>query len=288
MTDQDRGAYTPQTDAPLAFDARYSKGSGERPAPTALILSGVVLIALVAALAFFYRHGFRDSNQPAQVVGAPATATKAPPSGQVAAADTAAGVQILKTEAVPAGEGGAHTVTTVAPPESVAPRPVAATPVDQAQLRPAQPQAAPAVAVAAKPVVAKAAPVAALPLTASAAAPITGTPKPVKLAKAAPAPKPATTTATTKAAKGVDAEIPTGAPVAQIGAFSSAALAQKGWADDAALMPGQMAGKSRKVEMAEVNGKTYYRSFVGGFASKEAAAAFCASLSAAGRNCIVK
>ena len=70
--------------------------------------------------------------------------------------------------------------------------------------------------------------------------------------------------------------------------FSSNALALKGWSDVATLMPGQMAGKSRKVEMANVNGKTFYRGFVGGFASKNAAQAFCASLTAAGKGCIVR
>ena len=64
MTEQDRGAYTPQTDAPLAFDARYSRGSGERPLPMTLIVSGVVLVALIAALAFFYRSGVRGAGQP--------------------------------------------------------------------------------------------------------------------------------------------------------------------------------------------------------------------------------
>jgi cell division protein FtsN len=102
------------------------------------------------------------------------------------------------------------------------------------------------------------------------------TAKPVKLAKA------------TVTSKTIDAEIPTGAPVVQIGAFSSEALAIKGWSDVATLMPGKMAGKSRKVEMANVNGKTFYRGFVGGFASKSAAQAFCASLTAAGKGCIVR
>ena len=46
MSDPDRGAYTPPTDAPLSFDARQPvRGGG--PAPIMLILSGIVLIALV-------------------------------------------------------------------------------------------------------------------------------------------------------------------------------------------------------------------------------------------------
>ena len=52
MSDYDRGAYTPQSDAPLAFDARQSRGGGGGggPSPMTLIISGVVLLLLVIAL----------------------------------------------------------------------------------------------------------------------------------------------------------------------------------------------------------------------------------------------
>jgi len=49
-----------------------------------------------------------------------------------------------------------------------------------------------------------------------------------------------------------------------------------------------MAGKTKKVEVANRDGKTFYRAFVGGFASRSDASAFCASLVAAGKGCIVK
>jgi hypothetical protein len=306
MTEQDRGAYTPQTDAPLAFDARYSRGSGDRPIPWTLVISGVVLITLVGALAFFYRDGFRRAGETPAVVGAPVADTKAAPSGQANSADPAAGLQVYKAEATPAHEGGPAVSATLAPgPETPSVRPVTAAPIDDAKLRPAQGDAAarvvppppPTVVAAAK--TSTATPVAAPPKTEAlkteapktvktvvatsgnaAAKPVKAATaeaaKPVKVAKAAVQPKP------------VDAEIPTGAPVAQIGAFSSEALAMKGWSDVAVLMPGQMAGKTRKVEMANVNGKTFYRGFVGGFASKSAAESFCASLQAAGKGCIVR
>jgi cell division protein FtsN len=76
--------------------------------------------------------------------------------------------------------------------------------------------------------------------------------------------------------------------VVQIGAFSSEALANKGWSDVAAAFPGDMSGKGRRVESVESNGATLYRGQVTGFASREAAAAFCAKLKAAGKSCIVK
>jgi len=301
MTEQDRGAYTPQTDAPLAFDARYSRGYGDRPIPWTLVISGVVLVTLVAALAFFYRDGFRHAGQTPAVVGAPVADTKAPPSDQASAADPAAGLQVYKAEATPAHEGGPPVSATLAPaPEAPTARPVTAAPIDDAKLRPAQADVSAQTAAAPPPpaVVAKtAAPVAApkaeapktitvktVPAKADKAVVASATTADVKPAKVA-ALKAAKTAAQPKA---LDAAIPAGAPVAQIGAFSSQALAMKGWSDVATLMPGQMAGKTRKVEVATVNGKTFYRGFVGGFASKSAAESFCASLQAAGKGCMVK
>ena len=216
------------------------------------------------------------------MVGTPVADTKTAPSGDVASSDPAAGLQIYKAEASPPGEGGAQPATSATlapPPEAPSPRPVAATPVDQANLRPAQAQAP----VQATPVQAAPAPVAAVAAAPPVvAAPVAAKAKPVKIAKAA---KPAIAAT---ASKTEVAEIPTGAPVAQIGAFSSSALAEKGWSDVAVLMPGKMAGKTRKVEMASSGGKTFYRAFVGGFASKAAAQSFCASLKAASHGCMVK
>ena len=84
-------------------------------------------------------------------------------------------------------------------------------------------------------------------------------------------------------------EIAGGAGAAvQIGAFSSAALADKGWNDTAHLLPRPMAGKTKAIQVIERDGKTFYRTSVGGFASKADAASFCASLKAAGKSCIVK
>jgi hypothetical protein len=62
MTDHDRGAYTPQTDAPLAFDARQA--ASRSGSPTTLIVSGVILLFLVGAVILFYRGGVRAPNSP--------------------------------------------------------------------------------------------------------------------------------------------------------------------------------------------------------------------------------
>jgi cell division protein FtsN len=81
------------------------------------------------------------------------------------------------------------------------------------------------------------------------------------------------------------------APVAgwvQIGAFSSSDLADKGWRDTAKFAPASMAGKGMKVQSVSVGDKTYYRAFVTGFASHDAAEAFCIKLKAASKPCIVR
>jgi len=74
----------------------------------------------------------------------------------------------------------------------------------------------------------------------------------------------------------------------QIGAVSSQALADKAWSDAAALVPGQSAGKGKNVEKVDKDGKTLYRVQITGFASKADAAAFCAKLKAAGKDCFAR
>ena len=81
MTDHDRGAYTPQTDAPLSFDARRAHGGG-RPVPMTLLISGMVLVILLIGVVYFYRSGVRPAGQAPQVVGAPVLSTKAPAPAQ--------------------------------------------------------------------------------------------------------------------------------------------------------------------------------------------------------------
>ena len=88
--------------------------------------------------------------------------------------------------------------------------------------------------------------------------------------------------------KSVQAEAGHSGVVVQIGAFASADLADKGWSSVAAAMPAGMAGKSKRVQKVEVNGKTFYRSFVAGFSSRADAQSFCQALAAKGRGCLVK
>ncbi|MBQ1540927.1 sporulation protein [Caulobacter sp. CCUG 60055] len=275
MTDQDRGAYTPHADAPLSFDARQSR-DGRRPVPMTLILSGLVLAVLVVALVLFYRSGVRHAGDQPQPVGAPVASMKsaAPPSAQPS--EPTAGLQVYNDNGTPQAAAPNFAPPPEQPMARPAPAPVVpaaqpTTPIQAQPLRPAQ-------TAAAEP---PAAPPAAKPAPATAAA----TP-PVKTAEAAP--KPATAAATPAKTAAPAAKPASGASVVQIGAFSSAALADKGWNDVAKVLPGQMAGKTKRVETIDKDGSTFYRTFVGGFANHADAVAFCESLKFVGKTCIVK
>jgi hypothetical protein len=281
MTDQDRGAYAPQNDAPLAFDPRRA-GARRGPPPVTLVVSVVVLGALVVGGAMLYRHGAREPGQPPQVVGTPVGDFKQAPLSSEAPADSSAGLQIYKTEVPPAGETPPAPAF-APPPEQPQPRPVArpapSQPVTAAALRPAEPAPTIVAQNAAQSVahnVAQTAP----PPPKAAPAPNT------VVAKLTPpkAPPPAKVPPAEPSA----APLASGGALVQIGALSSPALADKAWSDVARQMGGAMTGKTRKVETTSKDGKTFYRAFVGGFADHAAAAGFCSALKAKGTFCIVR
>jgi cell division protein FtsN len=74
----------------------------------------------------------------------------------------------------------------------------------------------------------------------------------------------------------------------QIGAYSSRPLAEKGWTDIARLMPGDMAGRTESFEPVSKDGQTLYRAYIGGFASRADATAFCDKLKTQAHSCMVK
>ena len=123
MSDPDRGAYTPPTDAPLSFDARQPvRGGG--PAPVMLILSALVLIALVVAIIMFYRSGVREAGDAPRTVGTPVAEMKAPPPAEAQPADPAAGLQIYHSED---GSEAPAAPNFTAPPEQPQARPAPVT-----------------------------------------------------------------------------------------------------------------------------------------------------------------
>lgn len=261
MSDPHRGAYTPPTDAPLSFDARQPV-RGARPLPMTLIISAVVLVTLVVGVILVYRGGVRNPNDPPQAVGTEVAQMKTPPPAGSQPQDPAAGLQIYHNE------DPQPSATFAAPPEAPQARPaapVASAPVQTAALPAAKPA----------PTARQPAPTIESLATAAAQKPA---PKPVQLAAAAPA-KPVA--AAPAAASG-------GPAMVQIGALSSPALADKAWTDATRLAPGLAAGKGKKVEAIDKNGTTLYRTSVTGFASREAAKAFCEAISASGKSCFVK
>jgi len=273
MSEHDRGAYAPPTEASLSFDARQPV-RGSRPIPFTLIISILVLLGLAAAIFVFYSSGVRQAGQPPQAVGTPVAGIKTPPPAEAQPQDPAAGLQIYQGESGRAGAANGS-VQFAPPPEQPQPRPQpgpATPPIVVTQAPPAAPAPAlrPSIPAAAPPVAVTPAPKAAAPAVKAAPPPA------AKVEK--PAPKPAPPPAAKVA----------GVAAVQIGAFSSQALADKGWNNAAALAPGMAAGKGKSVEKIEKDGHTLFRTQVTGFASRDAASAFCAKLKAAGKACFVK
>ena len=289
MSDYERGPYTPPSDR-LAFDRRQPERGGG-PAPVTLIVSALVLAAIVGGVFLIYRGGIRHKGAPS-AIGAPLadirTAAPAAP-----AANAAPPVLVIDKSDASANAAPAF----APPPEQPLPRPAPVAPPPIA-IAPAQaaPSPAPVVAVKPAPVVATAAPAAVPPV----AKPVAKPAAPLTIASLANAalqegpplkhPPHAVAAAPPPAASGplMSASATPAAGWAQIGAFSSAAVADKGWHDTVRFDPGAMAGKGKQVQPVSVNGKTFYRAYVTGFPSRAAAEAFCGKLKAANKPCIVK
>ena len=275
MSDQDRGAYTPPSER-LSFDPREPVRSGG-PAPVTLIVSGVVLLAIVGGVFLLYRGGVRHPGGAPAMVGAPVAQirTPAPPDANDA------GLVISKVDATNMAAGN---TAFAPPPEQPLPRPM---PVQAPSV--VAPTSLPPPAAAAPPKPAATAPVAtpparpARPVTIASLTDAAMAPKPV----AKPAVKPPPVITPPPPAPPVVAT-PSGAGWVQIGAFSSAALADKGWSDTAQIAPVGMAGKGKRVEPVSKDGKMFYRAYVTGFSGRPAAQAFCDKLKAAGKACFVK
>src|SRR5258708_25580820 len=194
MSEHERGAYTPPTEASLSFDARQPV-RGASPIPFTLIISILVLLGLAAAIFVFYRSGVRQAGQPPQAVGAPVEGMKAPPPVEAQPQDPAAGLQIYKGDQP--YSPGQKTVHFAPPPETPEARPqpgapaVVVTPI--APAAPAPPALRPSI------------PAQSLPAATPAPAPKVATPPPAHPAPKVEAPAP-------KAAPAPAAQAPTPAP----------------------------------------------------------------------------
>lgn len=312
MPNSDRGAYSPPTEEPLTFDARRPV-RGRAPMPMMLIVSAGILFVLLVVILVILRSGLGRESGPPPMVGKPVETMKSPPPAEAQPEDPARGLQIYqqdegqaqpsapnftpppeqpqaRTEIVPAPlpvqpKAPVAALPSASAPPVFKPAVTATSPVE----RPPAPKPAPVVVITPKPA----------PVVVQAPAPKPAPPKPApvpaKPAAVTPAaPKPAAVVAAKPAPVQVEAPKPAppaaagGSASVQIGAFSSQALADKGWNDAVKVAPGPAAGKGKKVEAVDKNGATLYRTTVTGFASREAATAFCNQLKAAGKSCFVK
>jgi len=320
MTDQDRGAYTPPTDEALAFDAR--RQSERRPAPMTLVGSVVVVVVMIVGVAVVYRGGVRNADQAPRPVGQPVVSVKTPPPAPVVAANSvsAAGADDSKSVAPPpiaAAPPTTPAMTTPTAPANLKPTVRIATKTDAPTFAPAPEQPAPRPQPAAKtlalldqpsqpvgPSRVKVTPPPGHPIRSAggldasevAAAGMTGStqtgsrsaPASIPYKVAAATPKPAAPPAPSIDSILARSSAPASGPVVQIGAFSSAALSEQGYADVSKIMAGQMAGKARHVMTVDHAGATLFRTWVSGFATRAQANAFCAALKARNKPCFVK
>jgi hypothetical protein len=267
----------------------------------ALIASGTLLVVLIAAVAMYYSRGVRGDNEPPRPVGEPVATLKSAAGASAQPADTTDGLDVSAPQNVP---GKAPVFA--ASPEAPKPRstPAAPTKLTVQTLSAAdmnKPEAAQAVAAAppAKTLAQKAPAVKTVTTVATTVTPAPEVPaaptakpvaaKPAVVAKTAAPPSDAKTAVAPTPVKTatVAATSASGARV-QIGAFSSAALADKGYSDVSALLSGFMAGKVKHVEPVDKDGVTLYRTSVNGFADRASATAFCEALKAKGKICFVK
>ena len=273
MSDGERGPYTPQKerDAPLQFDARGPRDA--KPMPMALIASAAVLVVLVGAVAMAYLGGGSKTDAAGKAVGDRVLVMKTPPApGANPTPDPDAKLEVFSDHP------GAAAPTFVAAPEAPAPRPAPRLQLREQTLPPVRIGAAetPSVPASAR-VSAAAKPVA--PVTEAAPATKVSTPVAATSLSTAKATTPKIVAPVTTAAS-------TGSVGAQIGAFSSRSLAEKGFADVGRLV--STTGRGKRIEAVEREGSTLYRTTVTGFADRDAAKAFCAGLAAKGHACIVK
>ncbi len=293
------GPYTPGDEPPLAFERRRQP-KPERPRrgppPVTLILSAILLLGVGGAVAFMYRAGLRAPGGAPHPVGTPIGEVRVAAPPQAQPPDPAAGLTIYKEGPAPAAPAFTP------PPEQPLPRAGAA---PELASGPSPSPAASAAPVAPSPAQAPQSAVKAAPPDKAAALPAAkAKPKSIDTLLAAASGAPTHKSGQAKAEKPVKAHadaapiaaetakasdtpakhehaVSDHAAVVQIGAFSSRALAE------AAASKGSGGHAKRIVAITRPDGTVLYRASLAGFASRDAASAFCGKLKAAGDSCFV-
>jgi hypothetical protein len=259
--DRDRGAYTPPTDDDLPFDRqgydpRRATGPGpygDRRAgrggpPITLIISGIVLLALIVAVALYYRAGPRASNDAPPAVGTPVGPMTAEAPVDAQPVDPEAGIDVYDDAVSPTTE----TPTYAPPPEAVQPRP--------------EPRSEPAPEItppAGRPRIRPA------PADADILPPIIDPPGPPVENEPSPVPS-------------------GGRSAVQIGAFSTPTIAEREYNSVVGRYPRLTQGAERRLqEVTTSSGATVYRTTVTGL-SREQATGLCAAIRDAGGDCLVR
>jgi hypothetical protein len=240
-----------------------------------LIVSVLLLVAVAGGVFYMYRSGVRGAGQAPQPLGAPLGDVRAPAPPQAQTPDAAAGLTISKDD--PNGPGAAATLAP--PPEAPLPEPAPSTAAPQAGAAQTSSPSASASGPAVLPP----------PPAAKAAAKSADKGDPIdRLIAEASKTKSTTAKAAAKDSTKEAVNESGGPAVVQIGAFSSEALADKEWSKAAAVAPGAMAGRGKRVVAVTKDGATLYRTAITGFATREQAQSLCDRLQTAGASCFVR
>ncbi len=267
MSDPDRRFDRRSSEPPLTIDNRRADRS-RGPAPVTLVVSVILLVAVAGGVFYMYRSGVRGENQPPQPLGAPLGDVRAPAPAQAQTPDPGAGLTISKDD-----QASQPATANLAPPPE--------------QPLPLAPPPAPPPAAAKSPA---AAPPAKSDDSSDAIDRLINTSEKPKVAKPK-LEKPVVDKAMLEKPKSDSANVAPSTEttfVVQIGAFSTEHLADREWSKAAAVAPGAMAGRGKRVVPVTKDGGTLYRTSITGFATREKAVALCEQLKAAGGNCFVR
>lgn len=254
MSDQERGAYTPQTEEPLSFQHHTAPPTPRAPAPLALIASGIILLVLILAVVLFYNSGLNGRKGVPEEVGQPIGPVKMDPTEEAQPLEEGANLNVFE------GNKPEGTPTFAPGPETPQARPAEVVSIAPAPVTPGTPSTT-------------------VPLETVPASPVAD-PKPEPKPEVKPEPKPEP--------KPEARAVSSGPAMVQIGAYSTRAIADAEFAALASSFGALAAGASKRVEPVERDGKTLYRTSFAGFSSKERAQAFCDALKSSGKSCFVK
>ena len=260
MNTPDRGLYTPPADAPLSFDARDTVPV--KKGPLLLGITAVLIVTFVGVVWTTFKSGVRERGGPPHIAAAesPFKAVPEDTGGAVIPDQDKTVYDTVSGDATDAVQSFA---------------PTAEQPVDRAKLATIDPI--------------DDAPVAKTPVSDK---PASDKPMPALRGEAdAPPlpPAPAELTEKPAAAPVKPATKPASGGVAvQIAAARSMEQAEGFWRTASAKFP-DITGYSKDIQVADLGEKgTFYRVRATGFASRDAASAFCTKMKAAGQDCMVK